>query len=140
MFLLDVNFLVALAWDDHLQHDRAQEWFADRPFPGFSTCHVSQSGFVRVSLNTAQTTNVADALSMLKSLTSQTDHSFWNDGPVEIDSHIWQALPSGKSGAKAVTDLNLFLIARRHEGKLVTFDQGIARIIPHAEHKWIELL
>ena len=64
MFLLDVNFLVALAWDDHDQHEKAHEWFANRPATGFSTCHVSQSGFLRVSLLTAQTTNIADAIDM----------------------------------------------------------------------------
>lgn len=140
MFLLDVNFLVALAWDDHDLHEAAHEWFTRRSTNGFSTCHVSQSGFLRVSLQTEQTTNITDAIEMLKSLTSQAGHRFWNDGPMEVDSPLWQEFPSGKAGGKAVTDLNLFLIARRNNGKLVTFDQGIPKIIPKSEHRWIEVL
>jgi uncharacterized protein len=137
VFLLDVNVLIALAWDDHTQHDPAHEWFASQEELGFSTCHVTQSGFLRVSLvhnNGARKIN--EAIDMLKSLTSKPTHSFWNDGPVEADSPHWQTV----TGSKQVPDLNLFLIARRNKGKLVTFDQGIATKLPADEHQWIEVV
>jgi len=73
---------------------------------------------------------------MLKSFTSQPTHIFWNDGSVETDSAVWQAVTSHKQ----VTDINLFHIARRNNGKLVTFDQGIASTLPAGEQQWIEVI
>jgi predicted nucleic acid-binding protein len=36
--LLDVNALVALAWDSHLHHVRIREWFAANAARGWATC------------------------------------------------------------------------------------------------------
>ncbi len=51
MALLDVNTLVALAWDSHVHHHAARAWFAARSADGWATCPVTESGFVRVSSN-----------------------------------------------------------------------------------------
>jgi predicted nucleic acid-binding protein len=40
VFLLDVNILIALAWDDHTSHQAAHRWFASNAQTGFATCHV----------------------------------------------------------------------------------------------------
>ena len=139
MFLLDVNMLVALAWDDHTQHDQAHEWFSAQAQSGFATCHVTQSGFVRVSLQingiSCQITT-QDAIVMLISFTSQARHSFWNDGPVQTSSALWPTI----TGHKQVTDLNLFLIARHNGGKLATFDGAIKNRLPEAERQWVEVI
>ncbi len=139
MFLLDVNMLVALAWDDHTQHDQAHEWFSGQAQSGFATCHVTQSGFVRVSLQISGVScqiTTQDAIGMLNSFTSQQSHSFWNDGPVETSSALWPTV----TGHKHVTDLNLFLIARRNGGRLVTFDASIKSRLPDAERQWVEVV
>jgi toxin-antitoxin system PIN domain toxin len=49
--LLDVNALVALAWDSHVHRARIREWFASHATTGWATCPVSENGFVRVSSN-----------------------------------------------------------------------------------------
>src|SRR3954451_14068056 len=51
MALLDVNALVALAWDSHVHHVRMRAWFDEHAGNGWATCPVSESGFVRVSSN-----------------------------------------------------------------------------------------
>lgn len=51
MGLLDVNALVALAWDSHIHHARMRAWFATNSPAGWATCPVTESGFVRVSSN-----------------------------------------------------------------------------------------
>ena len=73
---------------------------------------------------------------MLDSLTSQPRHSFWNDGPVETTSALWPTV----TGHNQVPDLNLFLIARRNGGKLVTFDGAIKSRLPEAERQWVEVV
>jgi uncharacterized protein len=49
--LLDVNALVALAWDSHVHHARVRAWFAENSSSGWATCPLTESGFVRVSSN-----------------------------------------------------------------------------------------
>ena len=46
-FLLDVNVLMALLWENHEHHQVARAWL--RHATGFATCPVSQLGFARVS-------------------------------------------------------------------------------------------
>jgi toxin-antitoxin system PIN domain toxin len=49
--LLDVNALVALAWDSHVHHAAMRTWFAANSAGGWATCPMTESGFVRVSSN-----------------------------------------------------------------------------------------
>lgn len=51
MALLDVNALVALAWDSHIHHARIREWFTANATLGWATCPLTEAGFVRVSTN-----------------------------------------------------------------------------------------
>ena len=46
-FLLDVNLLMALLWENHEHHQTARAWL--RRVTDFTTCPVSQLGFARVS-------------------------------------------------------------------------------------------
>jgi len=50
-FLLDVNVLMALLWENHEHHQVARTWF--RGVTDFGTCPVSQLGFARVSSHPA---------------------------------------------------------------------------------------
>ena len=44
-FLLDVNVLMALLWENHEHHQVARPWFRQVTF---ATCPVTQLGFARV--------------------------------------------------------------------------------------------
>ena len=139
MYLLDVNTLIALAWDDHEHHQAAHEWFTANAQAGFATCHVTQSGFLRISLNPNVVhckITAGEATAMLDSLTSQSSHRFWEDGPVETNSVLWILV----TGHNEVPDTNLFLIARRNSGKLVTFDGAIKNRLPRPQRQWVDVI
>lgn len=139
MYLLDVNVLIALAWDDHVHHARAHAWFGRLASDSFATCNTTQSAFIRLSLNPnivqCQITAI-DAFEMLESLTGHPNHVFCEDGPLEPKLPAWRALKSYKQ----VTDTNLFLIARRHDRKLATFDEEIRTRLRDEDAAWIEVV
>jgi uncharacterized protein len=73
MALLDVNALVALAWDSHIHYVRMREWFSVNASQGWATCPITESGFVRVSTNPKvlpSPIGMADARHVLASLAS----------------------------------------------------------------------
>ncbi len=51
MALLDLNALVALAWDSHVHHAAIRAWFTANSSDDWDTCPITESGFVRVSSN-----------------------------------------------------------------------------------------
>jgi len=139
VYLFDVNVLIALAWDNHEHHARAHDWFGKLAGTSFATCNVTQSGFVRLSVNPnvvhCQIT-IADALAMLESFTKHSNHVFCEDGPLQADSTAWRVVTSYKQ----VTDTNLRLIAHRHGRKLVTLDEGIQGRLPENQKSWVEVI
>lgn len=137
MHLLDVNTLIALAWDDHEHHEAAHSWFSANAIAGFATCHVTQSGFLRVSL-TPKFGGISceQVIQKLNSFTSHPNHKFWNDGPVQTNHSIWSFV----TGHNQVTDTNLYLIARQNQGKLVTFDGAIRNRVDRTEREWIAVI
>jgi toxin-antitoxin system PIN domain toxin len=139
VYLLDVNVLIALAWDDHVHHALAHAWFGQSSNAGFATCNVTQSGFVRVSLN-PKTVNcqlgISEIFAQLESFTKHPNHKFWEDGALQTESPIWQKV----TGHNQVTDTNLVLIAHRHGGKLVTLDGAIQNRLQKDGRAWVEVI
>ena len=139
MYLLDINVLIALAWDNHVHHARAHAWFRNLGTTTFATCNLTQSGFVRLSMNPSVVhcqIAIADALAALESFTKHPSHRFCEDGALLSDSPAWQRVNS----YKLVTDTNLRLIAHHHGRKLVTFDEGIQNQLPDDEKIWVEVI
>lgn len=123
MGLLDVNALVALAWDSHVHHVRMRAWFASNSGSGWATCPTTESGFVRVSSNRKALPDaiaVADAIRVMRSLRGLTGHRFLVDD-VSIAGDDIPRL----TGYRQVSDAHLLVLARRHGLQLVTFDAGI---------------
>jgi uncharacterized protein len=135
MALLDVNALVALAWDSHVHHVRMREWFATHGAAGWATCPVSESGFVRVSSNPRvlpSPIGVAAARAVLVALRGAGVHRFLADDVSLTDDDIPDI-----AGYRQVTDAHLLTLARRRCVQLVTFDAGLARL---AQGRDVELL
>ncbi len=141
--LLDVNTLLALAWEDHVHHGAAHRWFAAHHAAGWATCSVTQLGFVRLSAHpkfSAEPVTPAAAIEALRQIVAtQAGHLFFAEpkrgllGGVRdttgVDDVFAQALGHG-----AVTDAFLVLVARSNDGRLATFDRGVARLFPaHVE-------
>ncbi|HZQ30337.1 MAG TPA: TA system VapC family ribonuclease toxin [Mycobacterium sp.] len=120
MALLDVNALVALAWDSHIHHARIREWFTANAAQGWATCPVTESGFVRVSSNPRilpSPIGIGDAQRVLTALRARPGHRFLPDDVSLVDADVPPIV-----GYRQVTDAHLLTLARRHSVRLVTFD------------------
>lgn len=136
--LLDVNVLIALAWPNHVHHVAASRWFIqdlDRPW---STCHTTETGFVRISANPRvldDPVDPRDAIDLLEALRGHGRHQYWDAARsvVDLDPDLRGAI----TGHRQVTDACLIQVARDHGGVVATFDRGLdaldpshARILP----------
>lgn len=129
--LLDVNVLVALAWPNHLHHERARAWFEQHHSRGWATCPLTESGFVRVSSNrrvVPEARRPEEAIRLLRELTELAGHAFWTDD-TSLARSRWIAAER-LLGHGQVTDAHLAALAIRRRGRLVTFDRGIREILP----------
>ena len=123
MALLDVNALVALAWDSHVHHASMRAWFTAKDPVGWATCPITESGFVRVSSNPLvlpSALGVDAARGVLATLRAHPRHRFLPDDVSMSDGDI----PS-IAGYRQVTDAHLLALARRGGMRLVTFDASI---------------
>jgi toxin-antitoxin system PIN domain toxin len=124
--LLDVNALVALAWDSHVHHASIRAWFTAHGRSGWATCPVSESGFVRVSSNPKvlpSPIGVAAARDVLAALRTAGTHRFLTDDVSPTDADVPDV-----AGHRQVTDAHLLTLARRSGVQLVTFDSGLATL------------
>ena len=135
MSLLDVNALVALAWDSHVHHTRMRAWFAANGTDEWASCPVTESGFVRVSSNPKvlpSPIGVAAARGVLAALRAAGRHRFLTDDVSLTDPDVPRIV-----GHRQVTDAHLLALARRHGVRLVTFDSALLAL---AEGRDVELL
>jgi len=122
--LLDVNVLVALLVPEHEHHAAAVEWFSAEARQGWATCGVTELGVIRVCAQLPGGTwlpeTAADRLLLLTA--ASRDFEFWSDAVSPA------AMPEVRSAAtgKQITDRYLLGLARRHRGRLVTFDRPLA--------------
>lgn len=123
MGLLDVNVLVALAWDSHVHHTATRSWFAASAASGWATCPLTESGFVRVSSNPKvlpHAIGVEAARGVLSALRATGGHSFVIDDVSVTDADVPRV-----AGHRQVTDAHLLTLARRRAMRVVTFDRGL---------------
>lgn len=124
-FLLDGNVLVALADAAHVHHAPARRWFADAAAP-FATCPVTQGTLLRMLLRGEAVPSIDSAVQVLAGFTAHPRHRFWPD-----DLSYAEVALRGVLGHRQVTDAYLAALARRNQGKLLTFDRGLAAL--HAD-------
>lgn len=133
--LLDVNALVALAWDSHVHHSAVRVWFAANSAAGWATCPITESGFVRVSSNPKVlpiAITVATARQVLSALRAVDGHRFLSDDVSLTDGDV-----PAIDGHRQVTDAHLLTLARRRGARLVTFDTAIGAL---ADGRGVEVL
>ena len=122
--LLDVNLLMALLWENHEQHERAQRWL--RSVSGFATCPISQLGFARVSAHPAlgYTLSPEDGFMLLRRFLGDARHRFVPD---DLSCAERALLTERIAGPNQITDHYLAALARQHGLALATFDQPLSR-------------
>jgi toxin-antitoxin system PIN domain toxin len=116
--LLDANVLIALVVADHVHHDRAEVWLAGLP-GHFATCPITQGSLVRLLIREGRSPDTAPTV--LSALADDQRHEFWSD-----DVAYSRVSLKGVVGHRQVTDAYLAQLAREHDGRLATFDQGVA--------------
>ncbi len=124
--LLDVNVLVALFDPDHVHHDLAHDWFADRRGQGWATCPITENGFVRVLSNPAYGAGMsrpADLVARLRRFCQNGGHEFWPDAVTLRDGSVFRHAHLGSS--RQLTEVYLLALARSRGGVLATFDRSI---------------
>ncbi len=126
--LLDVNFLVALVWENHIQHRSARDWLSRHREEAFITCTLTETSLIRLSMNplvVGEAVSFAAACSVLEQLKKHPAHRFW---PMEED---FLSLVRGMnvSGYRQVTDACLLGLAAAGNGRLITFDKKIADLL-----------
>jgi uncharacterized protein len=125
--LLDVNVLVSLFDPDHVHHDVAHDWFADRGASGWATCPLTENGFLRVAGRVARArefVSVSALIDVLRRFCSSSAHEFWSDDASLLDERSFNAALA--RGHQQLTDVYLLGLAVKHKGVLATFDQHIA--------------
>jgi len=121
--LLDVNALVALAWDSHIHHAATRDWFAANSADGWATCPLTESGFVRVSSNPPvlpSAIGVEEARGVVALLRAIGNHRFLVDDVSMTDDDVPPLV-----GHRQVSDAHLLTLARRHGVRVITFDGGV---------------
>jgi uncharacterized protein len=126
MALLDVNALVALAWDSHVHHWAARAWFSNGGSEGWATCPITESGFVRVSSNPKVLPSwiaAEAARGVLAALRRAGAHRFIANDVSLTDPDVPAIVAH-----RQVTDAILLALARRHGIPVLTFDAGLVAL------------
>jgi toxin-antitoxin system PIN domain toxin len=121
--LLDANVLIALVVADHIHHDAAEEWLSGTT-GSIATCPVTQGSLIRMLIREGQPAATAQAV--VSAIEGSPRHEFWPDDVSYRDVPM-----KGVIGHRQVTDSYLAHIARTHDGRLATFDKGLATL--HAD-------
>ena len=125
-FLLDVNVLIALIDPEHLQHDRAHDWFTASGSHGWATCPLTENAVLRIVSHArypnsrATPTDVAELLSIF---CKKGGHEFWPGDITLLDPHRIDRARLLTSAQ--ITDSYLLALACAHGGKLATFDRHV---------------
>lgn len=134
--LLDVNVLVALAWDAHIHHRAAHRQFATVA-DNWATCPVTEAGLVRLLLTPAvvgRDVLAAEALGVLRDMRSLPGWRWLSDDVSLADATIDTRVLIGR---RQVTDLQLVALAARHGAVLHTFDTGIPEQLAPADRQHV---
>ena len=131
--LFDVNVLLALGWPNHAHHDPAHQWRRARGKAAWATSSFTEAGFIRISsIPRIIEDAVAPAVvaKMLDRLREMPGHVFWSEPENGVDSEEFKAVIPSITHHKHVTDAFLVATARRHGGRLATFDRSLSRLFP----------
>jgi predicted nucleic acid-binding protein len=111
-WLLDVNMVLATRWTTHAQHPAAKAWIDS--VGEFSTCAISELGFVRISLSVAYRATWEETQESLKKLHTRPGFRILAD---DVDGTA-----SPETNSSHTTDAHLVTLAMRHGLKLATLD------------------
>lgn len=124
--LFDVNVLIALLDLAHPHHEVASSWLKANIRHGWASCPITQNGCIRIMSQPSYpgARSPAMIIERLREAQNHAAHAFWPDDASIVDS---RSVDSTRiHGARQITDTYLLALAFRNNGRLVTFDSGIA--------------
>lgn len=124
--LLDVSFLLAAFDANHASHWAARQWLESNIQHGWSSCALTQNGFVRIISQPRYPNRLPPeiAIERMGRACGSPHHVFRPcDITVADDTLVNRRAILGPS---QVTDAYLLALAVRHEDRLVTLDRRIA--------------
>jgi uncharacterized protein len=128
-YLLDVNALIAFAFQHHQFHNRVTAWIRAERVPSLLSCSITELGFVRILAQTpGYQLSIAQARNLLIELKRNRVVPL---GFVADDIDI-SRLPGWVKSPKQTTDGHLVQLAAGYGAVLATLDRGIpgAYLIP----------
>lgn len=129
-YLLDVNALVALGFQEHEFFERVVNWVQSLRSgeDKFATCATTEIGFLRVLALPQYGGSIDESKAILKRLKSSSGMAFF----FLADDQDASRLPHWVKTPKQVTDGHLVQLARAHGAVLATLDRNIrgAFLIP----------
>jgi toxin-antitoxin system PIN domain toxin len=119
--LLDGNVLIALGDSNHVHHDAAVRWFAQRNSRDFATCPITQGTLLRHLMRQEIVEHIQEAVAILRGFLEHPGHHFW-------PNHLTYELINwhGVLGHRQITDAYLAGLARANHGSLATLDNGLS--------------
>jgi uncharacterized protein len=124
-YLLDVSVLLALHRPSHEAHRKVIRWFHTDGQKAFSTCAMTQAGFIRLIMNpqlSDRKVSQDEARHLLNELTHMKGHAYWNSSVSYAEATA--PLASRIMGHRQVTDAYLLGLAIHENGVLATLDQA----------------
>jgi predicted nucleic acid-binding protein len=125
MYLLDINALLAFAYEEHVFHPRVSRWIKHVELetattPRFATCSITELGFIRIAgRRNGLAENLTFARADLRRIKAALGLVLLSD---ELDGN---RLPGWVMKADQTTDGHLMELAGAHHMQLATFDTGI---------------
>ena len=130
MFLPDINLWLALAFESHVHHAAAKDWFEGLSGEGCAFCRLTQQGFLRLATNPkafgTEAVTLAEAWLMYDALLGDPRISF-ADEPPGVEP-LWRGYTQHRSFSPNLwNDAFLAAFARAADFELITFDKGFSR-------------
>jgi toxin-antitoxin system PIN domain toxin len=130
MFLPDINLWLALAFESHVHHTAARDWFEGSSNEPCSFCRLTQQGFLRLATNPkafgAEAVTLAEAWRLYDAFLGDPRIAFATE-PEGLET-LWRGYTQGPSFTPQVwSDAYLAAFARASGLELITFDKGFSR-------------
>lgn len=138
-YLLDVNVLIALIDQAHVQHEDVHEWFGRVGRKAFATCPITENGLLRIVGHPKYPNSPGppgEVVAALTAIRALAGHEFWTDSISLVDSAFVD--PSLLSSHSRVTDSYLLALARFNKGRLATLDQKLSTEVVAEGQRYLE--
>ncbi len=123
--LLDINVLIPLLDENHSKHPAVADWFTRHVEDGWTSCPLTQNGFVRIMSQPSYPNrlDIGEAARKLRDAVSTPYHQFLADDISLLDNALVDA--NNLSGPRQITDVYLLALAVAHGIQLVTLDKRL---------------